>query len=141
MAGTLKVQLDHHADDPDFPTLKLRLQIDFDPQTDPWYLLKGTINIQEASLGIEYGFFCFGFDLAEFCRSLRTFHRSPDGSAEFVNQEGSVRIVMKLLNHDRRIGSEVHLWRFLDPKLGHVGPDWISFGGFRTDPSYLPCII
>jgi hypothetical protein len=141
VTATLEFRLDHHADDPDLPTLKLKLRIEFDPETDPWYVLKGKVTLQEASLGIEYGFLCFGFDLAEFSRSLQNFHQCLNGSAEFVNQEGSLRIVMKMLDQDRRIGSEVHLWRFLDPKLGHVGPDWISFGGFRTDQSYLPSII
>jgi hypothetical protein len=140
VAVTLEVRFDHHADEADF-TQKLRLRIAFEPETDPWYLLTGKVTLQEASLGVEYGFFCFGFDLAEFARSLRSFHQRLDGSAEFVNQKGSVRIAMKLVDHNRRICSEVHLWRFLDPKLSNAGPDWISFGGFRTDQSYLPGII
>ena len=106
-------------------------------------LIDGSITMRQLSLTLEYRFVCFGWDLAQFAVALRELQTNHIGTAEFTNQEESLRI--RLSANDRRqdvVAVDASLQQYV---LSTCTEEWsypyLEFEGFGVDRAHMSTMV
>jgi hypothetical protein len=112
----------------------------------PSGLVSGTVALAFDGGTANTSFVCFGYDLSTFAGQLERLHRDLKGIAEFINQEGTIRIAISVADPRRgrlAVGGEIEFSHFprsdevLVGVLPHSGGR-LAFDGFVCEQSYLP---
>jgi hypothetical protein len=106
----------------------------------------GLVELDVMLPGYTFSALCFGCDIAQFCDALEKCHKTLNGRAEFVNQEGSVRFVVSVTDSGRgqfAVGGEIQLPGNDAPTAGVLPLPGIrfTFDGLVLEQSYIPAIV
>jgi hypothetical protein len=94
----------------------------------------------------RFSVLCFGFDIAKFCDALEECHRTLKGCAEFVNQEGSIQLLVTVADAGRgqlAVGGQIDLPRGEAATVGLLPSPGMrfTFDGSCLEQSYVPNIL
>lgn len=133
---SINLDLDLNSAAPGAHELRLRFlwPTDFD------HIVGGTVLIRQHSISVSHAFRCYGVDLNTFCCDLRTLHSTLEGTATFVDQEGSVELCVSMADPSRgQVNVSAKFEHQIEsPFSSEPSFKWMSFTGFGIDQSCLP---
>jgi len=106
-------------------------------------MVDGVIHITQQELSLDYGFVCFGHDVRAFAESLAQLHASLDGTAAFVNSQGTVQVTVAVADRARgRLHVRVRLESCIrSPQPGEPLYSRVALDGFDLEQSHVPHVV